>query len=302
MQVLAMHHRIHGEREIELARPFCHFELLPVRIPEPRDAIGDHGFVALEADLDMAKPGIGEIAEPLARQQHGRGDEVGVEPDAVGVLDQFDEVLACGRLAAGEMHLQHTDLGELGQHLLPFLGCELGRTAVELDRVGAIGALQRAAMRQLEQDGDRDAMGFRDGFLPLQHGEAVARPGRLMVRGLAHVVFSRASVRNPLSARSCSMASTSVAIASRGAAYLATSWSTMSLTRRTPSQSCSTSTAISSGARMRSGARITQTLRVSSNFSLACRGSTTRLSSLTVMWRAAAIYSTFRNKGARRNV
>ena len=41
-------------------------------------------------------------------------------------------------------------------------------------------------------------------------------------------VFSRASVRNPLSARSCSMAMTSVAIASRSAAYLAASWSTIS--------------------------------------------------------------------------
>src|SRR5689334_17069093 len=53
---------------------------------------------------------------------------------------------------------------------------------------------------------------------------------------------------------------------------------------------------------MRSGARITQTFRVSSNFSLACRGSTGRLASLTVMWRGAAINSTFRNERAGRNV
>src|SRR5262249_61219669 len=53
---------------------------------------------------------------------------------------------------------------------------------------------------------------------------------------------------------------------------------------------------------MRSGARITQTLRVSSNLSFVWRGSTTRLSSLTVMWRAAAMFSTFRHEGAGRNV
>src|ERR1700750_217084 len=76
----------------------------------------------------------------------------------------------------------------------------------------------------------------------------------------------------------------------------------MSPTLRTPSQSCSTSTAISSGASTRSGARSTHTFRVSSNFSLACRGSTTRLSSLTVMWRGEAMISTFGNKGAGRNV
>ncbi len=63
----------------------------------------------------------------------------------------------------------------------------------------------------------------------------------------------------------------------------------MSATLRTPSQSCSTSTAISSGASTRSGARITQTCRVSSNFSLACRGNTGRLASLTLMLRLRAI-------------
>src|SRR5581483_5007427 len=70
----------------------------------------------------------------------------------------------------------------------------------------------------------------------------------------------------------------------------------------TPSQSCSTSTAISSGANTRSGARITQSFRVASYFSLACRGRTGRLSSLTLMWREAAMISSFRHEGARRNV
>src|SRR5271154_7099180 len=65
----------------------------------------------------------------------------------------------------------------------------------------------------------------------------------------------------------------------------------MSATLRAPSQSFSTSTAISSGASTRSGARITQTCRVSSNLSLACRGRTGRLISLTLIWRGPAIGS-----------
>src|SRR5438067_10047841 len=58
-----------------------------------------------------------------------------------------------------------------------------------------------------------------------------------------------------------------------------------------PSQSCSTSTAIASGASTRSGARITQTCRVSSNFNFACRGNTGVLVSLTLMLRGPAIAS-----------
>src|SRR5262245_33921409 len=216
------------------------------------------------------------------------------------MLRQFDEVLARGRLAAGEMDLQHADLGEFCQNLLPFLGRELAAGAVELDRVGAIGTLQRAAMRELREHRKRNAKGLRGGAR-FQRGQSVGAR-RLDVGGIsAHGVFSRASVKKPLSARSCSMATTSVAMASRGAAYLATSRSTTSATRRWPSQSCSTSTAISSGASTRSGARITQTFRVSSNFSLACRGSTGRLVSLTLMLRLA-IDLALRNECTRRNV
>src|SRR3954451_21688814 len=291
MQVLPVHHRIHGERQIELARPFCDFELLAVSVFVTADAIGEGFFNALEADLDMAEPGIGKLAQPLARQQHGRGDEIGVEADIAGVLDQLDEVLARRGLAAGEMHLEHADLGEFAQDFFPFLGGQLLARAVELDRVGAIGTLQRAAMRDLEQHGERNAECLRRRAALLQHREAVAGVGRDggITEHIAHDVFSRASVRKPLSARSCSMTMTSARIASRGAAYFAASWSETSPTLRSPSQSCKTSTAISSGASTRSGARITQTFRVSSYFSLACLGRTGRLVSLTLMLRGPAI-------------
>ena len=144
-----------------------------MRVLQAGDAVGDDGLVALEADLHMAKPGIGQRRELFARQQHRRGDEIGVEPDIAGVLHQFDQILARGRLAAGEMDLQHADLGELGQNLLPFLGRELAAAALELDRVGAIGALQRAAMRELGQHRERNAKGLRRRAALLQHREPV---------------------------------------------------------------------------------------------------------------------------------
>src|SRR3984957_18674867 len=207
--------------------------------------------------------------------------------------DEFDQILARGRLAAGEWDLQHADLGKLREDFLPFFRRELAAAAVEVNRIGAIGALQRAAMRQFGEHGQWNSEGFRRRASCFQRGQAVIGPGSHFAIGenVAHAVLSRASVRKPLSARSCSMAMTSVAIAPRSAAYLMASWSTISATLRTPSQSCSTSTAISSGASTRSGARITQTCRVSSNFSLAWRGKIGRLASLTVMLRPDAMAS-----------
>ena len=161
MQVLPVHHRVDGQRQIEFAGPARDFELLLVGILQPGDAVGDDGLIALKADLHMAQPGIGQRLEFFLGQQHGRGDEVGVQPDVAGVLHQFDQILARGRLAAGEMNLQHADLGELGQNLFPFLGGEFGAAALQFDRIGAIRALQRTAMRQFGQHRERNAKGFR---------------------------------------------------------------------------------------------------------------------------------------------
>ena len=72
VQVLAMHHRVHGQRQIKLARPFRNLDLLAMRVLEAGDAIGDAGLVALEADLHMAEAGVGKIGKFLARQQAPR--------------------------------------------------------------------------------------------------------------------------------------------------------------------------------------------------------------------------------------
>src|ERR1700675_3489588 len=124
------------------------------------------------------------------------------------------------------MDLQHPDFGKLGQNLLPFLGRKLAAAAVQFDRIGAIRALQRTAVRQLGKHRERNAKGLRGraaGFQPREPVTGPAAVGFAGAENFAHDVFSRASVRRPLSARSCSMTTTSVAIASRGAAYLAAS-------------------------------------------------------------------------------
>src|SRR5260370_42501160 len=125
------------------------------------------------------------------------------------------------------MDLQHAEFGELGQNLLPFLGRQFAAAAIELDRIGTVRALQWTAVRQLGEHGERNTKGLRGRAAGFQHRESVAGRaafgfatfGFVLAENFTHDVFSRASVRNPFSARSCSMATTSVAIPSRGAAY-----------------------------------------------------------------------------------
>ena len=93
----------------------------------------------------MVEAGLLQRLELLALEQHGGGDEVGVEPALGGGLDDVHEVAARRRLAAGEMDLQDAEGRRLAHDPLPVLGRKLGVGALELERVGAVGALQRAA-------------------------------------------------------------------------------------------------------------------------------------------------------------
>src|SRR5258706_5418687 len=140
------------------------------------------------------------------------------------MLHKFDQVLARSGLTAGEMDLQHADFSDLGEHLLPFRRRQLTAAAFQLDRIRAIGTLQRTAMCYFRKHRERNAESLGGRAALLQHrkpvrGSAGRRVGISKCR--THEVFSRASVKKPLSARSCSMAMTSAAMVSRLAAYLA---------------------------------------------------------------------------------
>jgi len=139
------------------------------------DPVGHNRLVALKADLHMTQSGIGQHAKFFAGQQHRRCDEIGVQSDVAGVLDQFDQILARGRFTAGEMDLQHADFGQLGEDLLPLLGRKLAAATVELDGIGTIRALQRTTMRQFGQHRERNAECLRRRAALLQHREPVAR-------------------------------------------------------------------------------------------------------------------------------
>src|SRR6266436_2481948 len=117
------------------------------------------------------------------------------------------------------MDLQHADFGELGENAPPFFSRQFAAATLQLDGIGAIGTLQRTAMCYFREHRERNAESLRRRAALLQHGEPVrGSAGRCagVAKRRTHEVLSRASLKNPLSARSCSMAMTSVAIAPAG--------------------------------------------------------------------------------------
>ena len=200
VDVLAMDRRVDGERQAERAHPAGRFQLLGVAIAIVGDAVGVGGIGGLDRDLHVVEAMLGQLVQPLAGKQHGGSDQVGVEADLGRPRDDLLEVAAHGRLAAGEVQLQDAEIGGLRQHVEPGFGRQLAGDALQRQRIGAVGALQRAAVRQLRQQA---------------HGRKGAGGG---VRRLRRCCGSRRhAVTTPLSARSCRRAEMSARMRSLGA-------------------------------------------------------------------------------------
>ena len=73
----------------------------------------------------------------------------------MGTGRDVHEIAPRTRLAARQMHLQHAKRGRFAEDTQPARGIELVLSAVERERVRAIGAAERTTMRELGQQAER---------------------------------------------------------------------------------------------------------------------------------------------------
>ena len=109
----------------------------------------------LKADLDVVESGVDQRLQPLFVESEARGDEVGVESRGARGSDQFRQIGAGQRFAAGEVRVQHAEFAALLEHARPLLGRELRFRARQFQRIRAIDAVQRAAVRDFGDEGER---------------------------------------------------------------------------------------------------------------------------------------------------
>ncbi len=140
----------------------------------------------------MIEADLRKRLQPLARQHYGGCDEIGVEPRLHRISQNLFKIAAQRRLAAGKMQLQRANRRRASKRLAPFGGGKLDIGALELDRVGAIRALQRAAMSQFREQSRRTAGEWLVGASLRGHGRR-----RENVRTVAQQTF----VREPLQQR-----------------------------------------------------------------------------------------------------
>ena len=149
-----MDRRVDGERQAGLLHPLRNLDLLGHSTLIGGDAIGILGVHVLNRELHMIEAELGELHHAVARERDARRDEVRVEPDFSGHLDDVLEILARRRLAPRKVDLQHAEAGCLTHHVLPFGRREFGVGALEFERIRTVRTLQRALVREFAQHAD----------------------------------------------------------------------------------------------------------------------------------------------------
>src|SRR5262249_3594393 len=89
--------------------------------------------------------------DPRLVEPDARCDQIDVVTESVRFPHDRFEILAQQRLAAGKAELNRAERARLAQDAQPVTGSEFLAGARELRRVRAVRAMQRAAVRELEQ-------------------------------------------------------------------------------------------------------------------------------------------------------
>src|SRR5208283_2981703 len=103
----------------------------------------------LKAELDMVETCFYKLRQALAGKTDSRSDQVAVQARLARPRDHFGQVHARQGLASGEMKMQHPERGGLVEDAQPVGGRKLFLPRGQLQRVRAVHAMQRAAVRDL---------------------------------------------------------------------------------------------------------------------------------------------------------
>ena len=98
---------------------------------------------SLKAELEMIEAGSDERGEFSFVERKTAGDQADIQTCLARGMNQLHDVGAGQRLAAGEIHLEHTVFRGFGKHTHPGLRWKLLFTFRQLQRIAAIGTVQR---------------------------------------------------------------------------------------------------------------------------------------------------------------
>ena len=103
----------------------------------------------------MVETCLNQLAQPLTRQPNPGSDEVRVKTRLPRSGNHLGQIRARQRFASGKVQMQNAERRRLVENPQPVDRPELLFTGSQLQRIRAVDAMQRAAVRDLGNQGQR---------------------------------------------------------------------------------------------------------------------------------------------------
>jgi len=116
------------------------------------DFVGGVLAGSLKTELDVVEAGFDERGEFCFVQRKAGSDEVDVEAGGAGSADEIDDVRSRERLAAREIGLEDAGFRSFSENTRPNFGGEFVGAGLHFERIGAVDAVQRAAVREFRYE------------------------------------------------------------------------------------------------------------------------------------------------------
>ena len=123
---------------------------------------------ALEAELEMVEAGIRQEVQLDFVEWKAGADEIDVKSRGTGGTNEFDDVRAGERFAAGEVCLEDAEFGGFAEDAGPCLGSELVSARLHFERIRTVDAVERASVRQFGDESERIGDCCRHDSVPLE--------------------------------------------------------------------------------------------------------------------------------------
>ena len=157
VDVAAVDDEVQGDGDADFFQPVEDAEFLRVGFCAG-DFVGGVFVGALEAELEVVEAGFDELRELWFVEGEAGADQIYVEAGGAGGADQVEDVGAGEWFAAGEVGLEDAELGGFLEDAGPRFGRKFFGAGCEFGWIGAVDAVERAAVGEFGDEGERDWM------------------------------------------------------------------------------------------------------------------------------------------------
>jgi hypothetical protein len=145
IDVAAVNHEVECDSDAMVLEPFEDAEFMGVSFGAG-DFVGGFFLGSLKAQLKVIQAGLDESFEARFVERQAGCDEIYVQAGSARGTDELEDVRASKGFAAGEIGLKDAERSGFAEDAGPLFCGEFYAAGLKLERIGAVDAVERAAV------------------------------------------------------------------------------------------------------------------------------------------------------------